>query len=231
MPLPLPIEFFDPASEPLDPGNVVHITDHEASGLALLIPEYQDTPRWQAWVASMLISVQEIETAEFDVWEIVLNIDEAVGAQLDLIGRIVREDRDGRTNDLYRRAISVRILINKSQGRIEELVLIVRTFEGPSFAGLVRVRENTTVQGAHLEVRAQSVPVNVQGEILKRLRQAKAGGVGLQLLVTPTPNTTPATRTLTLIRASAYPEKNTTTGLHHQTGAGSDGGYLMHAVS
>jgi hypothetical protein len=233
MPLPLPIEFFDPDSEPLDPGNVVHITDHTAAGLARLIPEYQDTPRWQAWIAAMLASIQEIETACFDVWEAVISIELAAGDQLDLIGRIVREDRDAKTDDLYRRALSVRVLINKSQGRVEELIAIVRLFEDmDSEAGsYVRVRENTTAQGAHVEVRIVATPLNDHAEILKRLRQAKAAGVGLQVAVTPTPNATPLTRTLRLSRPSAYPEKNTTEGLDHAAGVGGNGGYLMHVVS
>jgi hypothetical protein len=233
MPLPLPIEFFDPDSEPLDPGNVVHITDHTAGGLSRLIPEYQDTPRWQAWIASMLASVQEIETAMFDVWEAVLSIDLAAGAQLDLIGRIVLEDRDDKTDDLYRRALSVRVLINRANGRVEELIAIIRLFEDmDSEAGAyVRVRENTTVQGAHVEIRVVATPVNTQGEILKRIRQAKAAGVGLQLLVTPSPNATPLTRSFRLSRASAYPEKNTTEGLDRAPPNGGVGGYALHVVS
>ena len=230
MPLPLPIEFFDPDSEPLDPGNVVHITDHTAAGLARLIPEYQDTPRWQAWIAATLARVQEIETATFDVWELVLNLDEGVGAQLDLIGKLVVEARDGRADDIYRRALSVRVLINRSQGKIEELILIIRTFEDlDNEAGAyVRIREN---QPARLEIRIVATPINTASEIVKRLRQAKAGGVALQTITTPFPNAAPSTRSFRLSRASAYPEKNTTEGLDRVAPNGGVGGYLSHVVA
>lgn len=176
-----PILFFDPEAEALDSGNVVPATDVRAQGLERLVPEYQETPRWQAWIASTLDSVQELELAAFDLWEAVLNLDLAVGAQLDLIGRIVREDRDGRADDLYRRALSVRVLINRSQGRIRELIAIVRLFEAMDavVGSYVRITEH---QPARMEIRIITTPVNTPAEVHKRLRQAKAGGVALQTI-------------------------------------------------
>jgi len=223
----LPIAFYDPATVPLDPGNLVEITDHTAAGLARLIPEYQDTPRWQAWIAATLARIQEIEAAAFDVWALAISLTDSVGSQLDLIGEIVREDRDGRTDAVYRLALRVRVLINKSQGRIEDLIRIVRLFEDmdAEAGSYVRIRENSDTS---LEVRIVSTPENAPSEIRKRLRQAKAGGVGLQTIVTP--SGAPLTRSFVLSRAADYPEKDVLRGLDYAGGVGGAGGYLSHVL-
>jgi len=190
-------------------GNVVEITDVTAQGLARLIPEYQSTTRFQDWIASVLDTVQEMETAAADLWELVINLDSAVGDQLDLIGRIVQEGRESRTDADYRTALSVRVLVNRSQGRHAELVLISRTYtDADSEAtAYVRVRD---VQPATVEVRVVRTPVTTRGELDKRLRQAKAAGVALSTIIHPGG---PAGSFVLIDGAGSYPEGNTTTGL------------------
>lgn len=199
MPLSLPIEFYDPEAEAVDPGNVIEITDVIDQGLQRLVPEYQETPRWQAWIASTLASCQELESAAFDLWIGVLNLDEAVGSQLDLLGRIVREDRDGRADDAYRLALRVRVLVNRSQGRIEELIRIVRLFErmDDEPAAYVRIQD---LQPARMEIRIVATLTNTAAEIRKRVLLAKAGGVAVQLIFAP------AAAAFRFCRAADYPE-------------------------
>lgn len=219
-----PIEFYDVDSEEADPGNLLLILDHVADGLALLIPEYQETPRWQAWIASFLAQIQELETAAFDLWEIPLNLELATAAQLDLIGRIVREDRNARSDDDYRRALRVRVLVNRSQGRREELIAIVRLFEdADSESGsYVRIGE---LNPARMEIRIVRTPVNDPAETRKRLRRAKAAGVALQTLFHPGG---PA-GSFRFCRAADYPEKSTTEGFTNVPGD-VDGGAFAHVL-
>lgn len=205
----LPLLFHDATTAALDSGNVVPVTDHVAQGLERLIPEYQETPRWQAWIESFLVAAQAVEIAAFDIWEAVLGIDLATGVQLELIGRIVREDRDGRTDDDYRRALSVRVLVNRSQGRLEELIKIARTFTNADaeVGAYVRIKD---VQPARLEVRVVRTPITTRGELDKRLRKAKGGGVALQTLLHPGGPT--GSFRLIDVALGTYPEGDTAQG-------------------
>ena len=75
-------------------------------------------------VSVYLNKVQEIEQLLFDVLDkFVLGV--AVGDQLDILGKIVVEGRNSRNDDNYRRAIRAKILVNNSNGTIEELLAII----------------------------------------------------------------------------------------------------------
>ena len=52
------------------------------------------------------------------------NVSNAIGAQLDVLGRIVDEDRNGLSDDDYRRFIGAKILVNRSSGTFPELIRI-----------------------------------------------------------------------------------------------------------
>lgn len=53
-------------------------------------------------------------------------LDTAVGAQLDVLGKLVGEDRDGLDDATYRRYIRARVATNKSDGLIKDLIKITR---------------------------------------------------------------------------------------------------------
>jgi hypothetical protein len=201
------------------------LTSHCAAGLALLIAQYQDSPRLQALICSYLDQVQAAETGTVAVYERGLDLDTAVGAQLDIIGRLVRESRDGRADLEYRRALAVRVLVNRSQGRHEDLIAIVRLFEAldDEPGAVVRVQ---SVQPAAVEVRLDSTPVNGPRAVDKRLRRAKAAGVRLTTIGGAIDGYTPATafRLVTPVEA----ESKSAVGLA-PIGLGF-GGYLAHAL-
>lgn len=58
------------------------------------------------------------------------SVDAAVGAQLDLLGKIVGQGRAGLTDDVYRRYIRARIATNRSSGKREEVINIARLVVG-----------------------------------------------------------------------------------------------------
>ena len=201
---------------------------HCASALSLLIAQYADSPLLQALLCSYLDRLHEAERGIVQVYQYGLDVDRAQGDLLDLLGRVVRESRDGRADHLYRNGIRVRILINRSQGRIPELLAIARLFEVESpdapGDGSVVLRE---YQPARISVRVESAPqINASSEIHRRLRRAKAAGVALQTVTFPHPDATTA-RLFRLGRA--IDTANTTTGLGW-TGD-TRGGYLGHALA
>lgn len=84
------------------------------------------TTNSEKWLATYIQQIQELEQFFFQL----INdrtLDTAVGAQLNGIGSIVGENRNGRGDTDYRRAVRAKILINKSSGTLEQLVAIVRT--------------------------------------------------------------------------------------------------------
>jgi hypothetical protein len=201
-------------------GTLAEVTDHCAAGLGLLISQYQNSPRLQALLCGYLDQVQAVERGLVGMYERSIDITRASGEQLDLLGRIVREARDGRSDDDYRRGIRVRLLINRSQGRHEELIAIVRLFEDMT-TGVVRLRD---YQPARIVVWVQAPAVNPSPEVFRRVRAARAAGVAVQTVTQPA---APTGRLFALGRTAD--KANITTGLGW-TGD-TRGGHLGHALS
>lgn len=87
-------------------------------------------PNLNAFLAALLRQVQKAEDA---LKALMLSrfIGFAVGVQLDALGRLVGEDRLGRLDDdVYRKAIRLRILVNGSSGRPEDIIKITRAWLG-----------------------------------------------------------------------------------------------------
>ncbi len=152
-----------------------------ASASALILSQYKDKPLLAGLLCSYLDRIQALDTATTTLYQIALSLDTAQGAHLDMLGRIVRESREGRGPAEYRRAIRVRVLVNRSQGRIEDLIAIASLFEDG--AG-VRVRE---YRPARVVVWMTAPAVNPPATLHVRLRRAKAAGVALQTVTHPAP--------------------------------------------
>lgn len=111
---------------------ITHKTDHIEDALSLLLGQYQGRLRLEAWLASYIRRVQELEDATWDVINKRL-IDNAEGAQLDIIGKIVGEDRAGKEDPLYRLYIEARIRVNRSSGRPRDIIEVARILESTAF--------------------------------------------------------------------------------------------------
>lgn len=97
----------------------VYIPDHVAKGLALLTEQFKGKPNIEGLLKSWLAQFQSLE----DVYQQIVSSRslQGVGVQLDILGSLVGERRLGRTDDSYKLAISVRILVNGSDGSNEDL--------------------------------------------------------------------------------------------------------------
>lgn len=182
------------------------IMDHADEGVALLLAQFRDKPRLEALLQSFLAEVQELENQAFAV-AAYRQLDLAFGVQLDILGAIVGEGRNGRTDESYRNAIRVRILINDSDGQVETLIAIADLYESVELnGGSVVVKE---YQPAALTVTLlDHITVDASG-LVERLRQAKAAGVRLDLVYLPTGDVTDS---FTLSDASS-PSSDPDTGL------------------
>lgn len=102
--------------------------DLVTQGLERLPSQFQGKPVVEGVLTSYL---EQLELVQIDIFELLngRGISTAIGAQLDLIGKIVNEARKGRADDAYRQALYLRIFINNSEGTPNDLLqaLIVST--------------------------------------------------------------------------------------------------------
>jgi hypothetical protein len=86
-----------------------------------LIERWKTKENLVALQASYAAEVQELE-AELWTIRVARMLETAERAQLDVIGKLVGEPRNGRTDSLYRLWIRVRIAINGSNGEPEDII-------------------------------------------------------------------------------------------------------------
>jgi hypothetical protein len=109
-----------------------------------------------------------------------LDLEQAVGVQLDKLGEIVQYERQGESDDRYRRLVQMQIqTILSSAGTTAVLLEIVRIWTGqaaPTYVEPPAGRAELQI-GAILEDGLEDA-----GPLLTFLRRAKPGGVRLSLL-------------------------------------------------
>lgn len=96
-------------------------TNHINEALAKLIEQFKRAPVINGLLKSYAWSIQDLENA---IWSVINSryLANAANAQLDLLGKLVGEGRNGRQDDDYRAIIGLRIHANRSQGGAEDLI-------------------------------------------------------------------------------------------------------------
>lgn len=117
---------------------VEFVSDHEDQGVALLISQFRNKPFIEILVRALMAQVQELEVVFFDLL-VKRALDTAVGAQLDVIGRIVGQPRGTFDEDTYRTFLRGRVLVNRSSGTVDQMIELANTLL-PDGASIV-VRE------------------------------------------------------------------------------------------
>ncbi len=123
------------AEQPTQPASTAPLskdTEHVLQSLARLIAQYVDKPRMEALTAIYAEQVQDLEDAW---WELATErfVDTAVGVQLDILGVIVGQDRNGLDDDTYRALIRARIKANNSDGTIPAIYGVALAAAGGSW--------------------------------------------------------------------------------------------------
>jgi hypothetical protein len=104
-------------------------TNHVEEGISNFISQFRKQPTIVALASVYLRQIQDIENALSDLLT-ETNLNNAVGVHLDNIGALVGEPRSGRNDSQYRIAISARILLNISNGTIEDVIAIAAAAAG-----------------------------------------------------------------------------------------------------
>lgn len=158
---------------------IAHITDHVQAGLDLLIQEHKGKPRLEGLITAYLNRVQELENA---IWSVIVGrlIDHAIGVQLDALGKLVGQRRDGTSDEVFRTRIRARIAANRSLGRPGDLirVALLASALDPSEMFYWELQP-ATVLVELLELDPAVAPV-----VVELLHATKGPGIALQLLFT-----------------------------------------------
>jgi len=145
------------------------ILTHEVDAVALLTDRYRQ-PKISALLAAWTAEVQALELA---YWDLLTKRSPATaeGAVLDLLGKIVGQPREGRTDEQYRVWISARVLVNQSSGLSRQLIaLAAKLCQVP-----IRIEDHYP---AAFTIHAMGPVLGADGvEIAKLIVLAKAAGV------------------------------------------------------
>lgn len=162
--------------------------DDEDEVADLILSEYLESPNLLSLVRAHRSAVAARDAVAVSVYEDALDVGRAVGVWLDALGRVVGESRDGRSDDELRRGLRVRILANRSNGRVAELAKIARLHEDADSDpdAQIRVREPGRARAI---VYIDATPATPLRRVFSYLRDAKAAGVALQAIQVQAPYT------------------------------------------
>lgn len=154
--------------------NDKHVTEAKAKFTSM----FRDRRVISALIQSF---VKPLQTLENVLWDVInkRNLENATGKLLDILGALVGQPRDGRSDDEYREAIRLRILILRSTGRIPDLLKIIET-AAPGSA----YRDTPP---ACFEVVTSSTGPAYKA-LVDAMRDAKPLGVGANMLYTADPS-------------------------------------------
>jgi hypothetical protein len=156
------------------------VTDTEvaARAAANMLQQDQERAKLQAFVRIALEEVQLIRNVSQDLYEGWM-LENATGFLLDALGWIVGEARQGRDDDLYRIWIRIRIIANRSNGKIADSLKVARLL----------VEETATVKyvpdypAAYvIEITNSAFDEAVMKQVLNLVRGA---GIGMHVHTTP----------------------------------------------
>ncbi len=103
---------------------------HVIEARKLFIEQFRGKRVVQGFLDTYIRRLQDIEDV---LWEIIdaRILDNAVDAQLDTLGRLVKETRRGRSNLVFRNGIRIKIRVLRSKGRILDVIDVATLANAP----------------------------------------------------------------------------------------------------
>jgi hypothetical protein len=158
---------------------LTYIGDHRARAVEDLFHfDRRFAPRMKAFVEAMAGGAQDLEDAAFDLL-LSTGIDDATGALLDRLGRIVGEARGGLDDGAYRGFIRIRVRANLALGSRDELIDICRDATG---ADSVRLFDLFPAAFGLIAYRQEPMSERLRARVRALMRDIKPGGIGMTLM-------------------------------------------------
>lgn len=103
--------------------------EHVTEALARLLEQFKHRPNLEALISALVSQIQDVENSAFDLY-LERWVDSATGVNLDNLGELVGQPREGRLDGEYRRWIKARILVNRTNGHGDDLIRIAELVLG-----------------------------------------------------------------------------------------------------
>lgn len=148
--------------------------DHVAAALTRVCEQFKKSPNYLAFLTSLVTPIQSVENA---MRQLLLERDiyTAIGDQLDTLGKIVGQPRNGLSDTQYRRYLLARIGTSKSNGIVEDLlaisVLVVNDTD------VLHTIETQGIAALVLSLTGDVVTDDVAEDLIVFLRDAVSAGV------------------------------------------------------
>lgn len=147
------------------------IADHPAEAVALLTDAHRNQVNTPAILRAMCKRYDRLEAFYWEVIDKRL-LDDAVGEQLDFLGDLVGEARNGRVDTRFRAAIRLRIHVNQSKGRVSDII---------RFAVLTGAAEIQYSEGGTASFTLRLYGIDAPLDIAALLKRARPAGVQASL--------------------------------------------------
>lgn len=166
---------------------LTHVLDHAARALARFIEKLKGKPKIAAVSNAFNKQNQEIEDANWQLYS-ERSIDTAVGNQLDILGVIVGERRDGSIDADYRLRIRARIRANLSNGTVEDIFKVFRALLGSAAAMATFTWLDSWPARFVFTIGGVTIPMSQVPIFARFLYDSKAAGVGAHFGSQPIPD-------------------------------------------
>lgn len=160
-----------PSAQPAE-GVYTHSPDHVERSILQLIEIFRK-PRNQEWLRTGVGQAQEIEDALWELYN-AFDLETGEGPALDFIGNILGERRDSRSDPDFRAALRARILVNNSNGKIEDMIGVLLALD-PDMTAIIREFYPAAIRFDVYSDFSGATPQTMA----RMLRQAKPAGVKL----------------------------------------------------
>lgn len=145
--------------------------DHLQAMLDRLIQQFKGLPNLQAFFTAFGNQLNDVEEFYGQLMNDLI-LENAIGTQLDNLGAVLNQGRNGLTDDDYRAVLQSRIVEYQSNGTIEDLIQIMLVLGG---ANQVQLLEDFPA-GFQITARGINSPV-ANKDIVAAILQAKLAGV------------------------------------------------------
>lgn len=154
---------------------------HLEEARALLLGEFQNKPKIEAFLDALVTQASDAEAAALQALAVRNgDLENTVGDGLDKWGKLVGADRLGRSDADYRIAIAVQDLVNRSSGRGDDILNIVALL-----VPLSSLRRFKDLPPASFRLTLSELPAATVAELLIALGKARLACVDGALVHTP----------------------------------------------
>ncbi len=157
--------------------DITTITNHVELALARSATQYKDQPKHEAFIRAFSKQVQDLEDATFGMID-ARTIELSTGLQLDNLGTIVDQAREGAYDDRYRVLLFVKIGQNTSQGGPEKVINIFQLLTAATLVHYINLGTGAVMLGSDVLIAPDQI-----NSIYQDMELVIAGGVRVDHIV------------------------------------------------